>query len=142
MSRTVAVAGAVAALALAATACSVVGLNGGTVSTEVKISPDSAWASHGDYLGPVLEQVRRRWAHVLRETKSRPKIGTSATVGFELSATGAIARIVSVDGDSELAGQKTCVAAIVAAAPFPPWTDAMKASLGESTQITFTFYFQ
>ena len=142
MSRSALVVGLMSAVLLGTSACTGLGQNSGTVSTELKISPDSKWVAHKNYLEPILARVQRRWDQALRGANPLPKTGTSAIVVFEISATGSVARIVSVEGDAGLVGEKACVTAIVAEAPFPPWTETMKDSLGQSAQLTFTFFYQ
>jgi hypothetical protein len=64
-------------------------------------------------------------------------------VKFRLDRTGSIAEIISV-GPSTVADQasRACVSAITSRAPYGNWTDDMVQVLGESQELTFSFYYQ
>ena len=59
-----------------------------------------------------------------------------------MNTEGRISEIVSVDGTAGNQAQKGCMAAITARAPYGPWTEDMIAVLGDSQELTFTFYYQ
>jgi hypothetical protein len=63
-------------------------------------------------------------------------------VKFILNSEGKIARIVNVDNHSTDSGAGACVSGITDRAPYGPWTDDMKASLGEEQELTFAFHYQ
>ena len=48
----------------------------------------------------------------------------------------------SVDGTAGNQAEKACTSAITARAPYGPWTDDMIAVLGQSQELTFTFFYQ
>ena len=51
-------------------------------------------------------------------------------------------RIVTVDSTANEVATAACISGISDPAPYGPWTDDMKAVLGEKQEMTFTFYYQ
>lgn len=106
------------------------------------IAYDAKWSNYGQYLQKMIETVQIQWERILIESRVSPVSGTSVKVVFVMNDIGAIARIVSVDGTAGNQGEKACTSAITARAPYGEWTDDMKSVLGESQELTFTFYYQ
>jgi hypothetical protein len=108
------------------------------------IAVDAKWSNYGAYLQKMIETVQIQWERILIESKVSPTSGTSVTVKFVMNSEGEISRIVNVDGTAggDGAPAHACVSAITDRAPYGPWTDDMKAILGEQQDMTFTFYYQ
>jgi hypothetical protein len=64
------------------------------------------------------------------------------TVKFIMDDEGKIARIVNVDTTASETASRACVSGITDRSPYGPWTDDMKAVLGDRQEMTFTFYYQ
>ncbi|HUR57202.1 MAG TPA: hypothetical protein VM029_05810, partial [Opitutaceae bacterium] len=105
------------------------------------VAYDAKWSSYGQYLQRLIETVQFEWERVLLG-KTYPPSGSTVTVKFILDAEGRIARIVDVENHSNEQGAGACVSGITNRAPYGPWTDDMKAVLGEQQELTFTFYYQ
>ena len=61
---------------------------------------------------------------------------------FIMDSEGKIAQVVSVDNKATEPAARACVNAITERSPYGPWTDDMKAVLGERQEMTFSFYYQ
>ena len=103
---------------------------------------DAKWSSYGSYLQRLIEAVQFQWERLLVEGKTYPPGGTTVSVKFILDSEGRIKRIVDVDNHSSDQGRNACISAITDRAPYGPWTDDMRAVLGEQQELTFTFYYQ
>jgi len=103
---------------------------------------DAKWSNYGAYLQRLIDTVQARWEQILVESRVYPPSGSTVTVTFVLDSEGKIASIVNVDNKSSEQGSSSCVSAITDRAPYGPWTDDMKAVLGDRQQMTFTFYYQ
>ena len=103
---------------------------------------DAKWSNYGAYLQRLIDTVQIQWERILIESKVYPPSGSTVSVTFILNAEGKIARIVNVDNKSSDQGSRACVSGITDRAPYGPWTDDMKAMLGEQQEMTFTFYYQ
>ena len=106
------------------------------------IGVDAKWSNYGQYLQKMIESVQIQWERILTESRVYPVSGTSVKVVFRMDKKGNIPVIVSVDGTAGDQGMKACTSAITARAPYGDWTDDMIAVLGESQEMTFTFYYQ
>lgn len=106
------------------------------------IAVDAKWSNYGAYLQRMIEAVQLEWDRILVESRNYPGSGTYVSVKFILQNEGRVARIVEVDNHSTEQGSRSCVSAITNRAPYGPWTEDMKAVLGEQQEMTFTFYYQ
>lgn len=106
------------------------------------IAYDAKWSNYGQYLQKMIETVQIQWERILIESRVYPVSGTSVKVVFVMNDLGAIARITNVEGTAGNQAEKACTSAITARAPYGEWTDDMKTVLGESQELTFTFYYQ
>ena len=106
------------------------------------ITYDASWSNYAPYLQRLIDTVQVQWERLLAESRLYPAVGTSVKVVFRLNSEGKISQIVSVDGTAGLQAEKTCTNAIASKAPYGAWTKEMIALLGESQELTFTFYFQ
>ena len=106
------------------------------------IAFDAKWSNYGQYLQKMIETVQIQWERILIESRVSPPSGTSVKVVFRMNTEGRISQIVSVDGTAGNQAEKACTSAITARAPYGPWTEDMIAVLGESQELTFTFFYQ
>ncbi len=103
---------------------------------------DAKWSNYGQYLQKLIESVQIQWERILTESQVYPTSGTMVTVKFQLNKEGEISQILSVEGTAGNQAEKACTSAITSRAPYGPWTDDMIAVLGESQELTFTFFYQ
>lgn len=103
---------------------------------------DARWSNYGQYLQQLIETVQIQWDRILIQSRVYPGSGTKVVVKFVLNDRGEVARIVGVDGTAGELGKQSCVSAITTRSPYGEWTDDMKRVLGESQEMTFTFYYQ
>ncbi len=106
------------------------------------IAVDAKWSNYGAYLQRMIDTVQVQWERILIENKTNPPSGSTVTVRIVLNSEGRIAQILEVANHSTDQGSRACVSGITDRAPYGPWTDDMKAMLGESQEMTFTFYYQ
>lgn len=102
---------------------------------------DARWSAYGQYLQQLIETVQVQWERILDQTKVYPPSGTTVTVKFRLDSNGAVAEILSSESTGGTQAERACQSAITARAPYGKWTDDMIATLGESQDLTFTFYY-
>ena len=103
---------------------------------------DARWSAYGEYLRRLIDTVQLQWERIIIDRKVLAPSGTFVVVKFILNSEGKIARIVNVDNHSTDSGAGACVSGITDRAPYGPWTDDMKASLGEEQELTFAFHYQ
>jgi hypothetical protein len=106
------------------------------------IAVDAKWSNYGAYLQRMIDTVQIRWEQILSESKIYPAPGSTVTVKFVMNDEGKISRIVAVDSTASESASHACVSGITDRAPYGPWTDDMKAVLGDHQEMTFTFYYQ
>jgi hypothetical protein len=106
------------------------------------IAVDAKWSNYGAYLQRMIDTVQVQWERILTESKTYPPSGSTVTVRFVLNSEGRISQILDVVNHSTDQGSRACVSGITDRAPYGPWTDDMKAILGEQQVMTFTFYYQ
>jgi hypothetical protein len=103
---------------------------------------DAKWSAYGEYLRRLIDTVQMQWERIIIDRKVLAPSGTFVVVKFVLNAEGKVARIVNVENHSTEAGAGACVSGITDRAPYGPWTDDMKAMLGEEQELTFAFHYQ
>lgn len=106
------------------------------------IGRDARWSNYGQYLQQLIESVQIQWERILTQSRVYPGSGTKVVVKFVLNQKGEVSRILGVTGTTGDLGQQSCVSAITMRSPYGEWTDDMKSVLGESQELTFTFYYQ
>ncbi len=106
------------------------------------VAVDAKWSNYGAYLQRMIDTVQIQWERIVLEQNANPIVGSSVTVKFIMDDAGKIARIVNVDTSANETASRACLSAITDRAPYGPWTDDMKAVLGEQQEMTFTFYYQ
>ena len=105
------------------------------------VAYNAKWAPYGDYMQKLIETVQSQWDRILDQSRISPPSGTKVTVVFRLDAKGEVAEIVGVTGGGGRSAQDACVSAIVARAPYGAWSDDMIGVLGDSQEITFSFFY-
>jgi hypothetical protein len=103
---------------------------------------DTRWSQYGQYLQQLIETVQVQWERILRDSRAYPPSGSQVEVKFLLAKDGSVSQIVSVSGTGGTQYERTCISGITTRAPYGKWTDDMIAVLGESQELTFTFYIQ
>ena len=103
---------------------------------------DARWSNYGVYLQRMIETVQIQWDRILIQSSIYPPSGTSVKIKFRMDSEGAITKIIEVKNDSSEQGKESCVSAIVARSPYGKWSEDMIAVLGDSQEMTFTFYYQ
>lgn len=106
------------------------------------IGVDAKWSNYGQYLQKMIDTVQIQWERLLLESKIYPGAGKQVRVVFRMDKEGQISQIVSVEGTAGTQAERACTTAITSRAPYGTWTDDMIAVLGESQEMTFTFYYQ
>ncbi len=102
---------------------------------------DARWSEYGDYMQEFIEIVQASWYAILEESRVSPHSGTYVAVKFRLNSVGEI----EVLGKEATAGEQgiyACLSALTARQPYRKWTDQMRAVLGDSQEMTFTFYYR
>ncbi len=111
----------------------------------MNISPtevDAKWSNYGFYLQRMIETVQIQWDRTLLSRTIYPPSGTTVTIKFRMDSDGKITGIVAVKNTSSEQGKEACVSAITARSPYGKWSDDMIAVLGDSQEMTFTFYYR
>lgn len=104
---------------------------------------DARWSAYAEYIQKLIETVQIQWERILDQSKVYPPSGSTVTVKFRIEATeGAIAEIVHSESSAGTQAERACISAITARSPYGKWTDDMIAVLGQSQEMTFTFYYQ
>jgi hypothetical protein len=103
---------------------------------------DARWNNYGEYLQRLIESVQIEWDKILETGRTYPPGGTTVTVTFRLDSKGRVAAILDHTSTSSEQGLQACMAAITNRSPYGEWTADMIALLGESQDMTFTFFYQ
>ena len=106
------------------------------------IAFDAKWSNYGQYLQKMIEAVQIQFDRANIESRIAQISGTHVKVVFRMNNQGAISQIVSVDGTGGNQAQNIAITSITRRAPYGPWTEDMIAMLGDSQELTFTFYYQ
>ncbi|HVU23938.1 MAG TPA: hypothetical protein VHE13_07415, partial [Opitutus sp.] len=106
------------------------------------IGVSAEFSNYGAYLQRLVEAVDREWRKILGDSTTYPTPGTHAIVKFQLNDKGEVAAIVNVESTAGDQGTQSCVSAITNRSPYGEWTDDMKAMLGKTQELTFSFYYQ
>lgn len=104
---------------------------------------DAKWSNYGQYLQQLIETVQIQWDRILIQSRVYPPSGTMVAVKFILNKKGEVERILEVGPDlAPEQAKQSCVSAITARSPYGDWTDDMVKVLGDSQEMTFSFYYQ
>jgi hypothetical protein len=103
---------------------------------------DARWSNYGVYLQRMIETVQIQWDRILLSSSLYPPSGTTVTVSFRMDSDGKITTIIDAKNTSSDQGKEACISAITARSPYGKWSEDMVAMLGNSQDMTFTFYYQ
>lgn len=103
---------------------------------------DARWSEYGEYLNELIEIVQTQWYNILHESRVSPPRGSSVIVTFRITPKGETEIIKVEDNGSGKQGVFSCQNAITYPQPYRKWTDQMIAVLGESQELTFSFFYQ
>jgi hypothetical protein len=106
------------------------------------IGRDARWSEYGDYLNQLIEIVQQSWYNILRESRVSPPRGSHVIVTFRINSKGETEIVKVEDTDAGKQGVFSCQNAITYPQPYRKWTDQMVALLGDSQELTFSFYYQ
>jgi hypothetical protein len=106
------------------------------------IGMDAHWSEYGEYLNELIEIVQTKWYSILRESAVSPPRGSHVIVTFRINAKGETDIIKVEDSGSGKQGVFSCQNAITYPQPYRKWTEQMMAVLGDSQELTFSFYYQ
>lgn len=102
---------------------------------------DAKWSQYGEYLKRMIETVQIEWERIIINLNLAGALGSTVSVKFFMDADGKIATIVNVESTANDTATRACISAITERAPYGPWTDDMRAVLGEKQEMTFTFHY-
>ncbi len=103
---------------------------------------DAKWSAYGEYLQRLDEIVEIQWHRLMGPGFVLPPPGTKVNVRFRLNSRGEVSEVLAVTGNARLDTQSVCVGAITDRSPYGPWPADMVAMLGESQELTFSFYYE
>lgn len=106
------------------------------------IGRDARWSEYGEYLNELIEIVQSQWYKILNDSRVSPPRGTSVVVKFRINSKGEAEIIGTEDAGAGKQGVFSCQNAITYPMPYRKWTDQMIAVLGDSQELTFSFYYQ
>jgi hypothetical protein len=90
----------------------------------------------------MIDTVQIHWERLILQQSANPAVGSTVTVKFILNDEGKITQIVNVNSTANEPASRACVSAITDRAPYGPWTQDMRATLGSQQEISFSFYYQ
>jgi len=102
---------------------------------------DAKWANFGRYLQTFVDTVQLQWDYLNDKSSVHPPDGARVSVRFRLDSEGRIAEIIDTDSNGGTQVTRICVSSITDRSPYVKWTDTMIAMLGDSQEMTFTFYY-
>lgn len=103
---------------------------------------DARWSEYGEYLNELIEIVQMSWYNILRESRVSPPRGSHVVVTFKINPKGETEVVKVEDFGSGKQAVFSCQNAITYPQPYRKWTDQMVAVLGDTQELTFSFYHQ
>lgn len=103
---------------------------------------DARWSEYGEYLNELIEIVQMSWYNILRESRVSPPRGSHVVVTFRINPKGETEIVKVEDFGSGKQAVFSCQNAITYPQPYRKWTEQMVAVLGDSQELTFSFYHQ
>jgi hypothetical protein len=103
---------------------------------------DARWSEYGEYLNELIEIVQAQWYKILNESRVSPPRGSHVIVKFKINSKGEAEIVGTEDSNAGKQGVFSCQNAITYPMPYRKWTDQMIAVLGDSQELTFSFYYQ
>lgn len=102
---------------------------------------DARWDPWAEYLQRMVDAIQIEWYRVLDASHANPPVGTTVSIKFRLDSRGRVAEILNVDNSSNEQGKDACLSALTNRSPYGEWTKEMIATLGDSQEMTFTFFY-
>lgn len=106
------------------------------------IGRDARWSEYGEYLNSLIEIVQVQWYKILADSRVSPPRGSHVIITFRINSKGETEITKVEDADAGRQGVFACQNAITYPQPYGKWSDAMIAVLGDSQELTFSFYYQ
>lgn len=106
------------------------------------VGMDARWSEYGEYLNELIEIVQTQWYHILAESRVSPTRGSHVIITFKINSKGETEIVKFEDFDAGKQGVFSCQNAITYPQPYRKWTEQMVTLLGDSQQLTFSFYYQ
>jgi hypothetical protein len=106
------------------------------------VGMDARWSEYGEYLNTLIEIVQVQWYKILAESRVSPPRGSHVVVTFKINAKGETEIVKVEDTDAGRQGVFSCQNAITYPQPYGKWSEQMIAVLGDSQELTFSFYYQ
>ena len=106
------------------------------------IGRDARWSEYGEYLNELIEIVQAQWYKILNESRVSPPGGSHVIVKFKINAKGDVEIVGTEDSGAGKQGVFSCQNAITYPMPYRKWTDQMVAVLGDTQELTFSFYYR
>ena len=103
---------------------------------------DAKWSNYGAYLQRMIDTVQIEWERLILQQFANPAIGSMVTIKFVMNTEGKIVDIGVEQSTANETATRACVSAVTNRMPYGPWTDDMRAVLGERQEMTFTFHYQ
>jgi hypothetical protein len=106
-------------------------------------SIDVVGSPFGEYNARIIAAVQNRWYDLLDSRNyAGEQIGT-VTVQFRLHSDGHISEVAFTESTVDLALGMLCQSAIKDPAPYDPWPETMRHTIGESSiEFTFKFFYR
>jgi hypothetical protein len=116
--------------------------DGGVRHHDVVSSLDVQLTGFGDYDAQFIDTVRDNWLTELGSHQfSEDRIG-KVELDFQLSSDGRVSEMrVAQSTVGDLLAY-VCEKAVLEGAPYAPWTEDMRRTIGESRAMKFTFYYE
>ena len=109
---------------------------------EGPLAYDAKWSTYGEYIQRLIDAVQVQWERLIIRSPIYPAQGTTVRVTFLINSSGAISKIVKVEGSDDKIASYLCVSAITERAPFGEWSEDMIAVLGKEQEMSFRFFYQ
>jgi len=106
------------------------------------VGRDARWSEYGEYLNTLIEIVQMQWYKILNESRVSPPGGSHVVITFKINSQGETEIVKVEDADAGRQGVFACQNAITYPQPYGKWSDAMIAVLGDSQELTFSFYYR
>ena len=106
---------------------------------------NAKFSNYGAYLQRMVEIVQVQFEKLVDDSRIYPPQGSMVTVRFVLDSDGKIAEVLSAKPANSSIPEnsiRNCVQAITERSPYGPWTDDMKAVLGDRQEMEYTFIYQ
>jgi hypothetical protein len=105
---------------------------------------DARWSSFGAYLGTLSEAVETEWHKWTPPNGDFPSIISAVEIRFVLNSKGEVSEIKTVrpTPGTPPGAVAACINALKSNSPFPAWTPAMVAVLGDEQTVTLEFSYR